>query len=64
MCLGLEIALLGIIREVQTISKIEIAKKMNVSRPTVSRLLNSLRKLYRVEWVGGTRNGHWEVSEK
>ena len=59
-----EIALLGIIREVQTISKIEIAKKMNVSRPTVSRLLNSLRKLYRVEWVGGTRNGHWEVSEK
>ena len=28
-----EIALLGIIREVQTISKIEIAKKMNVSRP-------------------------------
>ena len=59
-----ELLILGIIRETPTIGKEGIASKLNVSEATIKRGLRSLRKLFRVEWVGGTRNGHWEVSEK
>jgi len=59
-----ELLILGIIRETPTIGKEGIASKLNVSEATIKRGLRSLRKSFRVEWVGGTRNGHWEVSEK
>ncbi|MBQ8957841.1 MAG: MarR family transcriptional regulator [Bacteroidales bacterium] len=59
-----EMAVLSIILEFPSISKNEIAKRISVSRPTISRVLNSLRKQYNIEWVGASRKGYWSVSKK
>ena len=45
------------------ISKAEIAKKYNVSIPTVVRDLNKLRSSYRIEWKGPSKTGYWEIEK-
>ena len=40
-----------------------IAKLLGVSRRTIIRDFNALRLTYRIEWIGGTWDGHWEIEK-
>lgn len=39
----------------------EIAEKLGVSERTINRDLDALRMTYRIEWIGGSRKGRWEI---
>ena len=39
----------------------EIAVMLGVNRRTINRDLDALRKTYRIEWIGGSRKGRWEI---
>jgi len=38
-----------------------IAAKLGVTRRTIIRDMNALRMTYRIEWIGGSRKGRWEI---
>ena len=39
----------------------EIAAMLGVTRRTINRDLDALRMTYRIEWIGGSRKGRWEI---
>lgn len=41
----------------------EIAKMLSVSKRTINRDLNEIRKTYRVEWIGASKTGRWEIEK-
>lgn len=38
-----------------------IAAKLGVTRRTIIRDMNAMRMTYRIEWIGGSRKGRWEI---
>lgn len=42
----------------------EIAAMLGVTRRTINRDLDALRMTYRIEWIGGSRKGRWEIERK
>ena len=45
------------------ISKDTIATELGISEPTVRRTIKSLRNSYRIEWIGPSKSGRWEIHE-
>lgn len=41
----------------------EIAKMLSVSERTINRDLNVIRLTYRVEWIGASKTGRWEIEK-
>lgn len=58
---GLEKELIKIILENPKIIMVEIAKKLNVTKRTIERIVKSLRENKIIERKGGKRYGYWEV---
>lgn len=42
-------------------SRERIVEKLGMSVPTIRRDLAKLRNSFRIEWVGSSKTGHWEV---
>jgi fido (protein-threonine AMPylation protein) len=46
------------------ISKIEIARLLNVSESTIARDIKEINKFINLTWVGPSKTGHWQITQQ
>lgn len=56
--------ILEIIKENPYITTIEIAKKLNLKRETISRNISKMRVLGLIKRIGDDKGGYWSVNRK
>lgn len=59
-----ELKVLNYILSNPKISALEIANELGVTRRTIHRDINLLRKQYEINWIGSAKTGHWEVKTR
>ncbi|MBQ1873661.1 MAG: HTH domain-containing protein, partial [Succinivibrionaceae bacterium] len=57
-------AILVCLTKDNSLSKEDIAKKLQVSPKTVQRDIAAMNDYIHVAWTGSMKNGHWEISAK
>lgn len=60
-CTDNEIKLLELLKINPNITQVELSKKLNVSRRTISTLLSHLKERGKIERVGSDRKGYWKI---
>ena len=53
--------LIELIKKNNTLDRIEISEKLNLSPRTVDRLINSLKKKKLLKRIGSNKTGYWEI---
>ena len=55
--------ILAIIYKYPSDTQEQIAKKVNLTRRTVQRLMQQLKEQNRIERIGSKRNGNWQIKK-
>ena len=60
---GVEQKLLGVLEQIPDATYLELSKKLNVSRKTVSQKIKQLKEKGVIVRVGSDKKGYWKITD-
>ena len=60
-CTDNEIKVLELLRKNPNTTQVEVSKRLNISRRSVSAILSGLKEKGKIRRVGSDRKGYWEI---